>query len=110
MLNIRGNDSKYTHSLASYILLDKKKNIKFFCDLKKISTSFKKKFNKIKFINIKNTSLILSQIYKKNIMIDKNTCSIYFENIILKNNKILNQQDPVYALKAIKTKKEIENI
>ena len=35
---------------------------------------------------------------------------MYFENIILKNNTILNFQDPIYALKAIKTKKEIKNI
>ena len=110
LLNIRGYDSKYTPMPCSYILIDRGKNIKFFCDLQKISTSFKKKFNKVKFINIKNTSLILSQIYKKNIMIDKNTCSIYYESIISKNNKILNQQDPIYKLKAIKTKKEIENI
>ena len=110
LLNIRGNDSKYTPIPCCYILFDKKKNINFFCDLEKISVSFKKSFNKIKFINIKNTNLVLSQIYKKNIMIDKNTCSKYFESIILKNNKISNQQDPVYALKAIKTKKEIENI
>jgi len=110
LLNIRGSDSKYTPIPYSYILIDKKKNINFFCDLKKIPSSFKKKFNKIKFINIKNTHLILSQIYKKNIIIDKNTCSIYYESIILKNNKICKQQDPVYALKAVKTKKEIENI
>mgnify|MGYP001170322293 CR=1 FL=1 len=110
LLNIRGNDSKYSPIPYSYILIDKKKNINFFCDLKKIPSSFKKKFNKIKFINIKDTNLILSQIYKKNIIIDKNTCSIYYESIILKNNKICKQQDPVYALKAIKTKKEIENI
>jgi len=110
LLNIRGSDSKYTPIPCCYILIDKKKNIKFFCDLEKIPASFKKNFNKIKFINIKNTNLALSQIYKKNIIIDKNTCSIYFESIILKSNKICNQQDPVYALKAIKTKKEIENI
>ena len=30
--------------------------------------------------------------------------------IILKNNKVLNQKDPIYALKAIKAKNEIENI
>ena len=35
---------------------------------------------------------------------------IYFENIILKNNKILKIDDPVYTLKAIKNNKEIENI
>ena len=110
LLNIRGNDSKYTPIPLSYILIDKEKKINFFCDLKKIPTSFKKKFNKIKFLNINYTSSILSKINKKKFMIDKNTCSIFYENIILKNNKILNQQDPIYFLKAIKAKKEIENI
>ena len=38
------------------------------------------------------------------------TCSYHFENIILKNNKILNLIDPIYFYKAIKSKKEIENI
>ena len=110
LLNIRGNDSKFTPIPYSYILIDIKKNIKFFCDLKKIPSSFKKNFSKVKFINIQYTNKVLSLIYRKNVIIDKNTCSIYFENIIQKNNKILNQQDPIYALKAIKAKKEIENI
>ncbi len=43
-------------------------------------------------------------------MIDKNRCAVYYENIILKNNKILNSNDSIYFLKAIKTKNEIENI
>ncbi|MDC0619340.1 aminopeptidase P family protein [Pelagibacteraceae bacterium] len=110
LMNIRGNDSQYTPIPHSYVLIDKKKNIKFFCDLKKISTSFKKKFNKIEFINIENTGKILSKIYRKKIIIDENTCSIHYENIISKNNKILKREDPIYFFKAIKTKKEIENI
>ena len=110
LLNIRGNDSKYTPIPYSYILIDRKKNIKFFCDLKKISNSFEKNFKKIKFVNINNTVKVLSKIYGKKIIIDTNTCSIYYENIILKNNKMLNQQDLIYTLKAIKAKKEIENI
>ena len=32
------------------------------------------------------------------------------ENIILKNNKILNYQDPIYFFKAVKQKQEIKNI
>jgi Xaa-Pro aminopeptidase len=110
LLNIRGNDSKYTPIPYSHILIDKNKNINFFCNLKKISPSFKKTFDKIKFININFTNIILSEIYEKNIIIDKNTCSLYYENIILKNNTLLDNQDPIYALKAIKTNKEIENI
>ena len=40
LLNIRGRDTNYTPVPYSYILIDKKKNIIFFCDLRKISTSF----------------------------------------------------------------------
>ena len=43
-------------------------------------------------------------------MIDKNTCSVFFEKIISKNNKILNVDDPIYNFKAIKSKNEIKNI
>ena len=55
----------------------------------KISNSFKKNFNKIKFIDISDTSKILSEIRKKKIVIDKNTCSIFYESILSKNNKIM---------------------
>ena len=110
LLNIRGHDSKYTPIPHSYILIDKKKNVICFCDLKKISLSFKKGFNKIKFISINDTGRILSSINDGKFIIDSNTCSIYFENIILKNNKIINRQDPIYFLKAIKSRNEITNI
>jgi Xaa-Pro aminopeptidase len=110
LFNIRGGDSRYTPIPYSYVLIDRKKNINFFCDLNKISVSLKKKFYKTKFFDVSCTDTVLSKINKKKIVIDKNTCSIYYENIILQNNKILNQQDPIYAFKAIKTQKEIENI
>ena len=110
LLNIRGNDTLYTPIPYSYILIDKNKNIKFFCDLKKTSLSFKKKFNKIKFLDINFTKKTLSEIKGKKFIIDRGTCSIFFENIILQNNKILNHKDPIYFLKAIKSKSEIENV
>ena len=110
LLNIRGYDTKYTPLPNSYILISKNKSIKFFCDLKKISLPFKKHFRKIKFLDIKICSKILSEIKKKKIIIDKNSCSYFFENIIRKDNKILDYNDPIYFLKAIKGKKEIQNI
>jgi len=110
LLNIRGKDSLYSPVPNSYILIDQNKNVNFFCDLKKITSSFKKKFNRVKFIDINNVEEILLKIKKKKFIIDHNTCSIYFENIILKNNKIINKQDSIYFLKAIKTKNEIKNI
>ncbi len=110
LLNIRGQDTKYTPIPNSYILIDRDKNVKFFCNLKKVSKSFKKKFAKIQFLEIQSTGKFLSKIDKKKFIIDNNSCSVYFENIILKKNKILNFKDPIYFLKAIKSKNEIQNI
>ena len=110
LLNIRGRDTKYTPIPYSYILIDKNKNIKFFCDLKKISSTLRKSFKKVEFLDIKICSKVLSEIKRKKFIIDKNSCSYFFENIINKNNKILNFNDPIYFFKAIKKKQEIENI
>ena len=110
LLNIRGSDSEYTPIPYSYILIDRKKNINFFCELNKISSSFKKKFNNIKFKNINLINKSLEEIKGKKFIIDSSTCSLYFENIILMNNKINNYNDSIYFFKAIKTKKEIKNI
>ncbi len=110
LLNIRGKDTKYAPIPHCYILIDKHKNVQVFCDLKKITSSFKKKFNKIEFIDIKKIDEILSNIKKKKFLIDNKTCSIFLEEIILKNNQILKLKDPIYTLKAIKSAKEIKNI
>ncbi len=42
-------------------------------------------------------------------MIDSTTCSIYFENILRKKNKIIDFLDPIYSLKSVKSKVEINN-
>ena len=110
LFNIRGRDTKYTPIPHSFVLVGRNKKVKFFCDLKKIPSIFKKIFNTTEFININSTAYFLSKIMKKKIIIDKNTCSYLYENIIKKDNKILNYQDPVYLFKSIKGKQEIENV
>ena len=110
LMNIRGKDTKYTPVPHSYILIDKQRKIKFFCDLKKISSTFKRYFKKIEFLDIKNCNKILSDVKKRKFLIDKNTCSYFYESLIGKKNKILKYHDPIYFLKAIKGKQEIENI
>ena len=110
LLNIRGSDADYAPIPNSYLLIDQYKNIKFFCDLKKISLSLKKNLKNVKFININLAEKILSKINNKKFVIDKNSCSLFFENIIKKNNIILDIQDPIYHLKSIKSKIEIKNI
>ena len=90
-------------------MIDKKNNIKLFCDINKISLPLRRYLKKVEFIKIDLIEKILSKIKNKKFIIDRNSCSIYFENIILKN-KILDYPDPIYFLKAIKSKKEIRNI
>ena len=109
LLNIRGQDSDFTPMPNSYLSIDVNKKINLFCDLKKIDFRFKKKFRNINIIDIKNTSLFLSRVKNKKVLLDSSSCSIYFENIINKNNKILSFLDPIYLLKSIKSKNEIEN-
>ncbi len=109
LLNIRGHDSEFTPIPNTYLALGSNKRINLFCNLKKINNSFKKKFKDIRFIDIKYTDLFLSKIRNKKILIDSSSCSIYFENILKKNNKITEFIDPIYFLKSIKSKIEIEN-
>ena len=56
------------------------------------------------------TTKVLNKIDKQKFIIDKNTCSFYYQKIILKNNKIVDDKDPIDLFKAIKNKKEIENM
>ncbi len=110
LLNIRGQDSEFTPMPNAYLTLDSNKKINLFCDLHKIKLSFKKKFKNINFVDIKYTDLFLSKVENKNVLIDASSCSIYFENILKKNNKIVQFLDPIYTLKSIKSKIEIKNI
>ena len=110
LLNIRGRDTKYTPIPHSFILVNKFKEVKFFCNLRKISPLLKKQLKKIHFENINFLEKELLDIRKKKFIIDKNTCSFFYEKVILKNNKVLDFQDPIYLLKAIKNKQEIKNI
>ena len=110
LLNIRGSDTKYSPIPYCYSLIDKNKNIKFFCDLKKITSRFEKNLKNIDFVEMNLADKVLTRLVGKKFIIDENTCSQHFEEIILKKNKILAYNDILYNLKAIKTKKEIKNI
>ncbi len=110
LLNIRGKDSKFTPIPHCHMLISKSKKIFLFCDQSKISGSMRKKLGKIKFLNIDRLTNFLQSIKNKKFIIDSNTCSFFYEKLILKNNKILNFEDPIYLFKSIKTRKEIQNI
>ena len=111
LLNIRGEDSEFTPVPNSYLIINKKKEVYLFCNLKKINQKLKKNLEKnINIININNIESFISKIKGKNFQIDSGSCSIFFKNIIKKNNKIFEEQDPIYLLKSMKNKIEIKNI
>ena len=110
LLNIRGGDSDFSPLPNSYILIQKSGKINFFCNTKKVSDSLKKELQTVEFNDINLTGKVLSKIKNRKFVIDHKTCSIFFESIIRKNNFIIKSDDPVHKLKAIKSKKEIQNI
>ena len=111
LLNIRGGDNPNSPIPNARLLIDKNKNVYFFSNLKKI-INVKKKINykKIKFYSFQNFFSILSKLNSKYITIDKLTCSIFYESLIKSKFKIQNFEDPIYHLKSIKNKVEIENM
>ena len=110
LLNIRGRDTKYAPIPHSYVLIEKNRSIRFFCDLKKVSSTLRRSFKQLKFLDVKDCAKTLSKIENKKFIIDSNSCSLFLKSLIDKKNKILNLQDPIYLFKAIKGKQEIENI
>ena len=109
LLNIRGYDSEFAPIPNSFLTIDSNKKITLFCNLKKIGISFRRKFKNINFIDIKYTDLFLANIKNNKVLIDSSSCSVYFKDILGKNNIITDNVDPIYFLKSIKSKSEIQN-
>ena len=109
ILNIRGKDLPNSPLVNCKLILSDKGKLFLFVDINKI-TNLKKKLNKnIKFFNEKDFFKIIYHLGKGEICIDKNTCSIYEEQIIKSKFKITENIDPIYNLKSIKNKTEISN-
>ena len=110
LLNIRGSDALYSPLTNGKILFNKNGKTIFFTNIKKITPQIKKAFKK-KVIFIKEELFVnyLRKIKNSKILIDKKTCSFYYEKNIHSSNKLIDIEDPIYLLKAIKNKTEISN-
>jgi len=109
LLNLRGKDSQFVPIPNSYLILNDKNELYFFTDLEKVDKKLKKDLNDIKIMDIKYVEKFFLKIKNKKIQLDNTSCSIFFKNIIKKNNLIIEKQDPIYLLKSIKNKIEIQN-
>ncbi|MFM8422476.1 MAG: aminopeptidase P family protein [Candidatus Fonsibacter sp.] len=110
LLNIRGSDASSSPLTNGKILFNKNGKIIFFTNIKKITPQIKKALGK-KVIFIKEELFVnyLKKIKNSKISIDKKTCSFYYEKNIHSSNKLIDIEDPIYLLKAIKNKTEISN-
>ena len=109
LINIRGNDNQYSPIINAQMIINQKGNSILFIDKRKISKSVEKKLYNIKIVDISLISYFLKKIKKKRIKIDKLSCSIYYENILKKNNFLKIEEDYVYYLKSKKNRTEIKN-
>jgi len=109
LLNLRGLDSNFTPIPNSYLILDNKNKVYFFCNLKKINKKLRRDLQNIKILNINYIDQFLLKLKNKIVQLDSTSCSIFFKNIINKNNLIVEKQDPIYFFKSIKNKTEIKN-
>ena len=110
LLNIRGSDASSSPLTNGKILFNKNGKIIFFTNIKKITPQIKKSFGKnVIFIKEELFVNYLRKIKNSKILIDKKTCSFYYEKNIHSSNKLIDIEDPIYLLKAIKNKTEISN-
>ncbi len=111
ILNIRGNDGPNSPIPNCRLIVSKTKKIILISKIKKCKKLLSNRIIKSdELIDINLLPKKILDLKGKNFIIDKNSCSIYFENIIKSKFKILNKEDPTYSLKSIKNKTEINNM
>ncbi len=108
LLNIRGRDNPFSPIPNCRLILNTKGEVSFFSDIKKSTNIFKKKnFLRISFYNEDQIKNFLYKSNVKKIIIDKNSCPILLENLIIPKFIVSKIGDPLYLMKSIKNKVEI---
>tara|TARA_Y100001970_G_scaffold61867_1_gene79004 strand:+ start:2161 stop:3855 length:1695 start_codon:yes stop_codon:yes gene_type:complete len=108
ILNIRGGDSPNSPIPNSRLIISKNKKILLISKIKKCKNLIKKKIiYKNQFLDVDLFPEEILKLKGKNFIIDNKSCSIFYEDLIKSNFKILKKEDPTYLLKAIKNKTEI---
>jgi Xaa-Pro aminopeptidase len=111
LLNIRGYDNPYSPVPNARLIIDKNKKIFLITEKTKVFNIIEeKKIKKNQVINNNNFLSLINQFNRKKFITDDKTCSIFYENIIKKKFKILKINDPIYKLKSIKNKHEVNHM
>ena len=111
LLNIRGHDNPNSPIPNCQLIIKNKRSFYLISSKYKVSRLInEKKIKSDQVIEPKNFGKFISNLKGKKIIIDKNSCSIFFENILKKKFKILSIEDPIYSLKSLKNKTEIKSM
>ena len=111
LLNIRGFDNPNSPIPNCRLLINDRRQIYIITEKEKLINLLKeKKINKDQVIDKKNFEKSIHKFKKGKIIIDKKTCSLFFENLLKKKFKILKTEDPIYFFKAIKNESEIKHM
>ncbi len=111
LLNIRGYDNPNSPIPNTRLIIDKYKNLFLITEKNKTKKIVQeKKIKKTQVINNNEFFNLINQITGKTFIIDRKTCSTFHENIIKKKFKISKVNDPIYKLKSIKNRHEINHM
>ncbi len=111
ILNIRGSDGPNSPIPNCRLIISRTKKIFLISKMKNCNKLIKDKVIKLsQFIDIDEFPEKIFHLKGKNFIIDENSCSIYYEDIIKSKFKILKKKDPTYFLKSIKNQTEIDNM
>jgi len=110
LLNIRGNDIKYSPLLFCYAIIPCEGKVELFIDKKKINPVLKKINHYVNFNLFENIEKYIRKIdLKKIIGMDESSTPYNFKNICKNQNLIINNlQDPCLYPKAIKNSTELK--
>ena len=111
LLNIRGNDNPNSPIPNCRLIIGTNKKIFLICEKIKAKNLIKeKKIKKINLVSPKDFELLIKRLKKNKIIIDSKTCSLFHNNIVKKRHTISSTVDPIYLMKSIKNKIEIDNM
>jgi len=111
LLNIRGYDNPNSPIPNARLIIDKNKKLFLITQKNNTKKIIKdKKINKNDVVDIEDLPNLIQKLKGKKFIIDNNSCSIFYENIIKSKFKILDKDDPIYKLKSIKNFYEVNHM
>ncbi len=110
LLNIRGYDNPNSPMPNCHLFLSKK-NMYLITRKKNQNNLIKKKIIKHnEIIHPENFEILINKINGKKVIVDIKSCSLFYEKALSKRFNLSKKDDPIYLLKSIKNKIEIQNM